>query len=108
MGSLGKTVNMKSAFLILACLLVVITGDNLEEQCDYKALEIWLSVEDCKQCGTPLGKDCAKCIMEHKDYNDCKELQCKRNTTLQNRKTAWVCMQYCQTLFPVLEDNKIE
>merc|ERR1711942_270928 len=85
MGSLRQTVNMKSAFLILACLLVVITGDNLEEQCDYKALEIWLSVEDCKQCGTPLGKDCAKCIMEHKDYNDCKELQCKRNTTLQNR-----------------------
>merc|ERR1711862_950375 len=87
MGSLGQTVNMKSTFLILACLLVVITGDNLEEQCDYKALEIWFSVEDCPLCGsrTYIEKDCAKCIMEHKDYNDCKELQCKRNTTLQNR-----------------------
>ena len=101
---------MKSTFLILACLLVVITGDNLEEQCDVKALEIWFSVEDCKQCGTHLGKDCAKCIIEHKDYdNDCKGItflvQCMRADEI-DCKGANDMLKHCmKTLVEIVEND---
>ena len=80
------------------------------KKCNNKAEEI--ASQDCKQeCNVAgPGKDCAKCIMEHKDYNDCKELQCKRNTTLQNRtkRLGFACNIARLYSLTVLEDNKIE
>merc|ERR1712212_441091 len=79
MGSLEQTVNMKTTFIFLACLLKITGGryapnsDNKEKDCNNKAKEI--SSQDCKQqCDVAeLTEDCAKCIEEHKDYDrDCK------------------------------------
>merc|ERR1712055_1024476 len=71
MGSLGQTVNMKTTFIFLACLLGITTGyyvGRIKKDCNKKAEEI--SAQVCsKQCDVAeQGEDCAGCIMEHKDY----------------------------------------
>merc|ERR1712183_393855 len=84
MGSLGQTVNMKTTFIVLACLLGITTAGYInpytdfwnkkEKLCNNKAEEI--SSQDCKQqCDVAkFGDDCVECIGEHKDYDyDCKD-----------------------------------
>merc|ERR1712179_155194 len=72
MGSRGQTVNMKRSFIFLACLLGITTAGyyvgRIKKDCNKKAEEI--SAQACsKQCDvTDQGEDCARCIMEHKDY----------------------------------------
>merc|ERR1712243_93025 len=86
MGSLRLTVNMKTTFIFLACLLVLTAGykysnrhgdyyANLKKKCDNQAVGI--ASQDCKeQCiVAELGEDCAKCVGTHKDYDyDCKNI----------------------------------
>ena len=98
--SLEQTVNMKTTFIFLACLLVMTTGrythnsDNKEKDCNNKAKEI--SSQDCKQqCDVAeLTEDCAKCIEEHKDY----DRDCKIDNNLQYR-----CLI---TVFPLQKEEE--
>ena len=75
---------MKTAFILLACLQVIIEagsgfrftdaakniGAEIEKKCNNKAEEI--ASQDCKQrCNeAELEEDCAKCINNHRDYDD--------------------------------------
>merc|ERR1712183_309636 len=81
MGSLGQTVNMKTTFIFLACLLVI-TGANLRKECNNKAEEI--SSKDCKQycnANSPANDyfDCVNCFEKHQDYDEeCKGVKLEK------------------------------
>ena len=100
---------MKTTFILLACLLVI-TGANIVKKCNNKAEEI--ASQDCKQeCNVVgPGEDCAKCIMEHKDYdNDCKGItflvQCMRADEI-DCKGANDMLKHCmKTLVEIVEND---
>merc|ERR1711909_21789 len=80
MGSLKQTVNMKTTFISLACVLVM-TGANLRKKCNNKAEKI--SSQDCKQyCNVSRpakDRDCGKCVWKHQDYDkDCQGMKLEK------------------------------
>ena len=103
---------MKTTLIFLACLLVI-TGANLREQCNNKAVEI--SSQDCKQQCNENARArypedtwaCADCIFEHQDYEeDCKgmklEMQC---FTAEDDIALEDCKEKCDVSAPSEEDD---
>merc|ERR1712179_850705 len=116
MGSLGQTVNMKTTFIFLACLLGITTGyyvGRIKKDCNKKAEEI--SAQDCsKQCdvaepekdyykrckGEDLGKQC-QTTADEIGNKDCF-LQClrdpRRQSSLSDFRKCETCIKNNQHL----------